>query len=361
MKLLIVTQAVDTEDPVLGFFCRWVEEFAKHAESIEVICLKEGKHGSLPANVCVHSLGKERETAENATIYRSVLRRLRYAIRFKLLAWRLRRDYDNVFVHMNPEYVVIAGPMWRLFGKRIGLWYVHKSVDMKLRIAALFSDDIFTAAPESFRLATPKLHVVGHGIDTKEFHAPVRPLSTPVRIVSVGRITSIKNLDTLIEAVALLAGNGVAVTATLIGAPGNASDEAYRASLKELAAERGVSDRVIFAESVSHAQMPEQYRHFDISVNLAPTGGLDKAVLESMAAGLLTFVSNRGFAELLSTHAEALIFPEKDAAACADRIAAFVRHPEAAEQVRADLQQRAETMSVQALIPRILSFYGENR
>ena len=58
MKLLITTQAVDTDDPVLGFFVRWIEEFAKHAERVEVVCLREGKHG-LPPNVRVHSLGKK--------------------------------------------------------------------------------------------------------------------------------------------------------------------------------------------------------------------------------------------------------------------------------------------------------------
>ena len=354
MKLLIVTQAVDSEDPALGFFIRWVEEFAKHVESIEVICLREGEHDALPANVRVHSLGKEKSPPRFA-------RRLLYAIRFKWLAWRLRRDYDAVFVHMNPEYVVIAGPMWRMLGKRIGLWYVHRAVNLKLRIAALLADDIFTAAPESFRLATPKLHIVGHGIDTAEFRAPIRPLHDPLRIVSVGRITPIKNLGTLIKAIALLGEKGIGASVTLIGAPGSASDEVYQASLKELAAERGVSDRIIFAGSVPHAQMPERYRHFDISVNLAPTGGLDKAVLESMAAGLLVFASNEGFAELLGPQASELMFPEKDAAACADRIAALVQRPDAAEQVRTDLQQRVETMSVQALIPRILAFYGKSR
>ena len=32
MKLLIITQKVDSADPILGFFHQWVEEFAKHCE-----------------------------------------------------------------------------------------------------------------------------------------------------------------------------------------------------------------------------------------------------------------------------------------------------------------------------------------
>ncbi len=50
MKLLIVTQAVDTGDPALGFFIHWVEEFAARVESVELTCLKEGGRDALPAN-----------------------------------------------------------------------------------------------------------------------------------------------------------------------------------------------------------------------------------------------------------------------------------------------------------------------
>lgn len=347
MKLLIVTQAVDTEDPALGFFVRWIEEFAKHVEHIEVICLKLGKF-NFPKNVRVHSLGKEKGPPR-------LWRRLVYSYRFLILAWRLRRDYDAVFVHMNPEYIVLGGALWRLLGKRIGLWYVHKSVNLKLRIAVFFAHDIFTASKEGFRLATAKLRVMGHGVDTSLFHAPIRPFSTPVRIVSVGRITPIKNLATLIEIVALLKSKGIDATATFVGAPTCPSDEIYQVSLKQLAVEKGISNQIIFAGGMPYAQMPEQYRHFDISVNLSPTGGMDKAVLESMSAGLLVFVSNQGFAKLFGSHVDALLFPERDAVACAEKIANFVQHSEDATLVRADLEQRVQTMSVQSLIPRILS------
>ena len=59
MRLLIVTQKVDREDDLLGFFHQWIIEFAKHCESVTVICLEEGSH-RLPSNVRVFSLGKER-------------------------------------------------------------------------------------------------------------------------------------------------------------------------------------------------------------------------------------------------------------------------------------------------------------
>src|SRR3989344_6741688 len=57
MRLLIVTQKVDKNDPVLGFFHRWIEKFAKNFERVTVICLGKGEY-NLPANVKVLSLGK---------------------------------------------------------------------------------------------------------------------------------------------------------------------------------------------------------------------------------------------------------------------------------------------------------------
>ena len=35
MKLLIITQAIDINNPVLGFFHRWIEEFSKRIRTIE--------------------------------------------------------------------------------------------------------------------------------------------------------------------------------------------------------------------------------------------------------------------------------------------------------------------------------------
>ena len=42
-KLLIFTQKADINDPVLGFFHKWIEEFSKNFESIIVVCLEKGE------------------------------------------------------------------------------------------------------------------------------------------------------------------------------------------------------------------------------------------------------------------------------------------------------------------------------
>ena len=115
LKLLIITQAIDLDNPVLGFFHRWVGEFSKHNEKLTVICLEKGKY-NLPANVEVLSLGKEEGSS-----------RFKYLWCFYKYLWRERTNYDVVFVHMNQEYILLAGWWWRLTGKKVVLWRNHQA------------------------------------------------------------------------------------------------------------------------------------------------------------------------------------------------------------------------------------------
>jgi len=286
MRLLIITQKVDRDDPILGFFCRWIEEFAKHFEAVIVICLEEGKH-ELPANVKVLSLGKGKN-------------KVALMCRFYRYIWRERKNYDAVFVHMNPIYVVLGGWFWKLSGKKVAMWYTHKAVDLKLRVAERFADVIFTAAEESFTLKTTKKIVVGHGIDVAAYadRPRTKEIGTePISIISVGRITLIKNCDTLIEAARILKERlGKRFAVTFIGSPVTKTDKEYFNKIKALVDKYGLGGIVSFAGDIKPADMPAKYAAADISVNLTPTGGLDKVVLESMAAGVPVLTSNKAFA-----------------------------------------------------------------
>jgi GxxExxY protein len=166
MKLLILTQKIDMNDDVLGFFHGWVAEFAKSCEQITVICLKKGEN-DLPANVKVLSLGKEK--LEIGYWKLDIIKKLKYGFNFFRYLWQERKNYDAVFVHMNQIYVILGGLVWKSLGKKIGLWYTHGAVGLSLRLAEKMADLIFTATSDSFRLKSNKVKVLGHGIDTDKF------------------------------------------------------------------------------------------------------------------------------------------------------------------------------------------------
>ncbi|MDE1875191.1 MAG: glycosyltransferase family 4 protein, partial [Patescibacteria group bacterium] len=286
MRLLILTQAIDRRDPVLGFFHRWVEELAEHFDQIEVVCLREGEH-ELPGNVSVHSLGKDQGKS-----------RLTYIARFYKSIFSL--DYDSVFVHMNPEYLVLGGAFWRLTGKRTTLWYAHRSVTWKLRLAAALVDSILTPSRESFHLRSHKVSVVGHGIDTDLFSPtstiePVLPI-----IATVGRISRIKNVDVLLKAVERFSSeHSAGVSLSMIGVAVTEDDRAYEAGLKRMVSNGPLSDRVSFEGPKSQAQVAAKLRNIRLFVNLSETGSLDKAVLEAMSVGTVSLSSNPGLKSVL--------------------------------------------------------------
>ncbi|HEY8309016.1 MAG TPA: glycosyltransferase, partial [Gemmatimonadaceae bacterium] len=288
MRILIVTQIVDSRDSNLGFFHRWIEEFAQHCERVIVICLKEGDH-VLPPNVTVLSLGKERGTSKVTRIVRF----LRYIRAY-------RNDYNAVFVHMNPEYVLLGGYFWRKWGKKVGLWYAHKSVTKKLKRAVGMVDRVFTSSSAGFRMQSPKTSIVGQGIDTDLFNPTLHLESTATRFITIGRIAESKHLIEMLEMFDSLLVMGEKFTFTLVGAPTTPEEEVYAQRLEQEIAKRPYRDAVTLAGPIPHHELPEVLYAHDMFLNFSTTGSLDKAVLESLATSTPVFTSNNAFEALLS-------------------------------------------------------------
>ena len=289
MKLLIITQKVDKHDPILGFFHRWLEEFSRTVEHVVVVCLFEGEH-SLPGNVTVLSLGKE---------YR--VSRIQYVYRFFYYIWNQRDHYDAVFIHMNQIYAILGGCVWKFLHKPVALWYTHKQVSWSLRTAVLFVDYMFSASQESFRLPTKKLHILGHGIDTKVFCEISRPENTRKKLLTVGRVAPVKNIHMMIDVVKNLHDKGISVDFDIVGNPIYPADEVYKDTLQKKIHQYGLEKYVRFLGTVSHEKTPALYQNADIFLNLSDTGSMDKVVLEAMACGLKIVTSNDAFQNILDT------------------------------------------------------------
>ncbi len=353
MKLLIVTQAVDLDNPILAFFHSWIKEFAKNCEKVTVICLEKGRY-ELPSNVNVISLGKEKTKR---------LAKLGYVRNFYKLIFKERKNYDAVFVHMNPIYVVLGGILWITWGKPVGTWYTHRQVDLKLRVATMLSKVIFTASKESFGINSKKVNVIGHGIDVERFSGIGRKKelgSQPIRLISVGRITPIKNCDILIEAARILKKEwNKTFEILLIGAPVTPEDFAYEHKIKNLIDAYELGDAVKLTGNIPSEELPLHYSMSDASVNLVPTGGVDKVVLESMAAGVPVFSSNITFQEYFGDFSNELIFRERDASDLAHKIISLFERGDIA-RIAGELQKTArEKASVSALIKKILGMLND--
>ncbi|MFH1170784.1 MAG: glycosyltransferase family 4 protein [Candidatus Vogelbacteria bacterium] len=290
MKLLILTQKVDRNDPILGFFHRWIEEFAKHCEKLTVICLQKGEY-NLPSNVRVLSLGKPAQ-GWPASGGKKLFGKLRALFRFYRYIWRERKNYDAVFVHMNQEYVLLGWKFWKLWNKKIYLWRNHAKGNLWTRLAVLFSNKVFCTSPQSFTARFKKTKIMPVGIDTDFFRPDSNVKKIPRSILALGRISPIKRLDILINALLELQKQGETFTATIIGSPISDLDQQYEDNLHQLAKPLTGAHLLNFCPAVPHHQTPAIYQSHEIYVNLTPAGSFDKTILEAMMSGCLALAFN---------------------------------------------------------------------
>jgi glycosyltransferase involved in cell wall biosynthesis len=293
VKLLVFNLGMDAAHSTLGHTTVWVNELARRCEHVSVITMFAGQL-AVDDNVTVHSLGKE--------LGRSEPRRL---VEFYRLVHRVlaERRIDACFAHMAPLFTVLFAPIARRRRIPVVLWYAHTSITRTLRMAHLVSQRCVTATAASFPLPSDKLFVVGHGIDTERFGPPHETDSSyETTAVSVGRITPIKHLHEMIEAVAILARErGLALRLELVGGPTTSTDRAYLTQLERSVASLAVGPQVSFVGPVPFDEMPPYYHRGLLSLNLSD-GAMDKAILESMASGCIPVSRNPAFQELARAH-----------------------------------------------------------
>lgn len=291
MKLLITTQAIDTQDPILGFFHRWVEEFAAHADHVYVICLRAGEY-SLPSNVTIYSLGKE--SGEN---------RIKYTVRFYRYFLKIffRERVDFVFFHMGAIYNIMAMPFFlvrSLYKTKFYWWKTHGHINWVGRCALRCIDRVFTASEVSFPLNTSKKSIIGHAIDTDLF-SPTHTERDVFKVIYVGRIGPIKHLEDFVRVAQYIHVQFPSARFDIIGP---VTDVAYCAHIRALIENLALHDVVSILEPRKNTKLPDVYSGASLFLNTSQTHSMDKTILESMLCGCIPITHNKAFKEMLQPY-----------------------------------------------------------
>lgn len=294
MKLVIVTQAVDRDDPNLGAFYYWFEMLATRAESLVILAGRAGAH-DLPSHVAVYAYGNAR------------FGRIGRLWKFWELFSRHFADADAALFHQIPEFVLAASPF--LIGRRqvAALWYAHGAVSWRLRLAERLVDFVFTSSAAGFRIPSKKVIHLGQAINTDLFRpadtvpsAKFQAPSSVLRMITIGRIAPVKDYETIIAACAILRDTWEHPwTLAIVGGPLTPGDHGYAARLKALVREKRLEERIHFEGERAYSEIPGLLVGYDMFLNASRTGSLDKAVLEAMACGLTVITANEAYRAIL--------------------------------------------------------------
>lgn len=285
MKILIITQKIDSKDPVLGFFHDWVDKLSYHFDKIEVMCLEKGVN-LLPKNVTVHSLG--REIGGN---------RFTYIMNFWKTLMSLDGAYDKVFVHMNQEYVLMGGFYWLMKNKPIFFWRNHSKGNFLTNISIYFSSKVFCTSKDSYTAKFKKTVIMPAGINTQIFKIGDGSRKK-YSVCMVGRISPVKHIDVGLEVIRELISSGVQVSLGIIG-PVLDDDKGYYEDLKRYVNRNNISSFVSFLPPVSPDKLSLVYNDYQICLNLTDTGSFDKTIVEASSCGVVPLVTNSSMKGLL--------------------------------------------------------------
>lgn len=164
--------------------------------------------------------------------------------------------------------------------------------------------DIVTAKSEHMISAIARMRVPQHrimkvvwGVDTKTFYR--RPdkslrkrlnlsLATPI-LLSSRSLKPFYNIDLIVNSFAVIRNHYP--DAHLLIAEGSA-DTDYKTEISALIKRLGLDDCVHFIGTVAHDEMPEVYAAADVVLSAAPSDGLPQSLLEAMACGKPTVLTD---------------------------------------------------------------------
>jgi glycosyltransferase involved in cell wall biosynthesis len=329
-RLIFATQKLDPGDPVLAATVPMVRALAARVDELVVLC-DSAVPEVVPENARVHTFGAATQAQRGARFVAALGR-------------ELTPRPIGVVAHMIPLYAILAAPLVRPRRLPLVLWYTHWKGHVVVRAAEKVCTGIVSVDRESFPLASTKVHAIGHGIDMDEFPCGDGPGDGgPLRVLALGRYSTVKRLETVLEGVGLAGGCRL----DLVGPTGGASLDEHKRELGRLAQRLGLDAGV--GGPVPRGEVPALFGRSHVLVNNT-FGGRDKVVYEAAASCLPVLASNNAFRDVLP---DDLIFDGRDAQSLADRLRVLDRRR------RPELRLRvAERHSVEHWADGVLATVG---
>jgi len=172
--------------------------------------------------------------------------------------------------------------------------------------------------------------VIHNGIDVEPF-LKVKPnlmsrVNSPLKIIYAGRISPEKGLETAIAGLGKALTLGIDATLTIVGR----GDLSYVQSLRTLAAECGLEDKIMFRAWIDWKRMPNLLSEFDIFISPSTwEEPLSLSVQKAMVTGLVVISTPvGGMPELIINGENGLFFTLEDSDELAIQLGRLASNPD---------------------------------
>ena len=170
-------------------------------------------------------------------------------------------------------------------------------------------------------------------------------------IISVGRLAEEKNWGTLLQAFALALKEQQNLRLVLVG------DGPQAQTLRQLAAELGITERVLFTGSLPFDQVPTYLKAADLFAFASVTETQGLATLEAMAAGLpVVAVTGPGTSDIVDQGVQGYLV-QNDPQDLANRMVELICNPDAMSEFKTASLKKSRTFDNKRLARKMLKVY----
>ena len=254
--------------------------------------------------------------------------------------------------HAIRAYTPHGGSLHYDRGSPVGLMYLTLERALMARTDLFLFESAYGRSVFAAKVGAPKslMRVVHNGVTAEEF-TPVTPRDDATDVVFVGELRTLKGVDVLLDALALVARDGHPLTATIVG------DGPDAPAFREQASRLGIAANFT-------GPMPARTAFALGRCLVVPSRAesLPYIVLEAAAAGMPLIATNvGGIPEIFGPQAVSLV-PPADVAALARALASTSRDPTAARNEALTLRARVQaSFSADAMTDAVLAAYAEAR
>jgi glycosyltransferase involved in cell wall biosynthesis len=196
------------------------------------------------------------------------------------------------------------------------------------------------------------IEVIPNGVDLEHFQpVPERPVSQGLRLITVGRLSTNKRVNMLIDAVALLNQQDCPAHLTVVG------DGALYDALNQRIHTAGLTHIIRLTGWCDRDQLPSLYRRSDLYVSSTLHEGMSNAMLEAMASGLpIVTTACEGVDELIGTNG---MVTGATPAALAEAIRNLATDPRRRQSMSREARVRAEGFSWRSVAQAYIELYRD--